>query len=1231
MGDNFYVDALRAYLTGPEWGSTIRVFIAANCPFFSNIEDLHPQQMIIWRSFQEIAESVIQKMLAEIGGQMAELEMAFDEILSSPSRGPRDEAIKDVLQQLDAVDDFQAFASGMHKACYELFQEIDGDMNDNIHDITMRMGFQTDNINSAIKAVGKKATLEDVLMHLTSVSGNTGSESHHGRSDNYYGADEKAQYPDYYQDNNENTYYDEKQYADYPTESAERRETKAKYATPNEKFVAEAELEGVRIESSEINTLFTIAESVIEAQRESLFNREHTRSETAETTEDLVKWAADMKELKQDLEIAYQEDIPCKDLVFHDEEGLVHWFVRCEQLRQDLNAAAADPSNMLSLISDAELRRMAMLDEIAAMGSENEQRLHGLLSRHETVRTDIVGLYRKCTLFLHTHREMQQDQVEQMYVYLKHQLAAANTQQSTQDDIDTTAQLFSTVATTPEQEQLVIILLDIHILEDEQAMLRREIHALLGVEAEPGADDLDAKHIDVDAKQADNNGQQGWEAKESAGLAINSAFQEMMRLADDPLELQREQEAAAAKVAALQLDSEAQAKDAKQPSPQKTPAVGISEANAASATMPDNNHADSKQDGIIDALKQKHRTALQELKGLLDHQKNQRLQRLEARLALLREQKQKASNSLAVEEVMLDIRATEEEKKVAMSDADTLKDAVMQGFKQRCLAELKAARNKDSKEENENGEVTKDQALKDQASKLLLQQYAVETQGLLQRLQHNRKTQQDALQLRLRGRHANNNFSSLDQEKLLSEETLILQALEQTEASAMLAAAAALQLTPDQLMPPPIPTKNKNKAKKKKSFALMNLDDKDADYLNDDDDHDINDQDTDEDDEERAKRDMYHDQRNQLTEWLSRLQELKSAYAGAGSQLREQLLSSHPTNDTEEASDLLGSSQDAERAEMETASLQAAAAAESVLLQTFTEHVQADFEANKARTRKGKGKNGNVDEDDNDDDEAMRKKKQEAAVKARLLQAFQEAGEQQSTLQSHAQQQAAHRLQQRIQQKNNKSASSAADTKDDANGEDSAVGAVETVEGVRINGAVSGSPTKSKNLMWTRLLQEAASSLTTNPLKVSKTGHTPSSSPLKRAPSFNRSSPQKRDIAEAKEDTVQARAAGDTKDSLDHANAQLDEAAQQRERERIKEEHIRRERALVKDLQAAMEQKKRNLEDRYSFLFVKMRVWVATKYKPMSLLLLYVGCKRGDKPKLVVPRLPLLLMIMQRP
>jgi Holliday junction resolvasome RuvABC DNA-binding subunit len=155
----WYLEALQNYLNSSEWRDTIHIFIESHCRYFIQIDDYHPQQYVIWKDFQEIAENLLDNTLSTLGGSIEQLEKALDQVKHKPSKGPRDEVIKDVIDQLLSFSEFSVFASMMNKLCRETIEdEGNASPNDCDQNILMRMGFTVQDITSAYDSIGKKAT-----------------------------------------------------------------------------------------------------------------------------------------------------------------------------------------------------------------------------------------------------------------------------------------------------------------------------------------------------------------------------------------------------------------------------------------------------------------------------------------------------------------------------------------------------------------------------------------------------------------------------------------------------------------------------------------------------------------------------------------------------------------------------------------------------------------------------------------------------------------------------------------------------------------------------------------------------------------------------------------------------------------------------------------------------------------------------------------------------------------
>lgn len=107
----------------------------------------------------------------------------------------------------------------------------------------------------------------------------------------------------------------------------------------------------------ELNAKFSMASSVLDT-----FDEE---DDSSEGVVKLITWAKDMRQLHSDIISAYNQSIPYKEMTEHYPGGLLAWYEDLEAQRTsvDENSVAGN------MLSDAELKRIAELDQIAGESS----------------------------------------------------------------------------------------------------------------------------------------------------------------------------------------------------------------------------------------------------------------------------------------------------------------------------------------------------------------------------------------------------------------------------------------------------------------------------------------------------------------------------------------------------------------------------------------------------------------------------------------------------------------------------------------------------------------------------------------------------------------------------------------------------------------------------------------------------------------------------------------------
>lgn len=167
-----YIQALLEYLRSKEWSESIRMFVDANCYLFQyhneeKMEYTH-EHYNIWKTFQEIVEQILEMTLSNIGGNINILEKAFDKILKKrTSTGPREDAIKDILEQLLTYDSFHHFSAMMHT--YSKSESYNKPVHPHYNDL-LCFGFNQKDVDDAVNNPSNQhASLEELVILLSTV------------------------------------------------------------------------------------------------------------------------------------------------------------------------------------------------------------------------------------------------------------------------------------------------------------------------------------------------------------------------------------------------------------------------------------------------------------------------------------------------------------------------------------------------------------------------------------------------------------------------------------------------------------------------------------------------------------------------------------------------------------------------------------------------------------------------------------------------------------------------------------------------------------------------------------------------------------------------------------------------------------------------------------------------------------------------------------------------------
>lgn len=675
-----FTEALSNYLSGSEWQENVTVFVKSNCDKFYETEEYDHEHNALWRTYQDICESILGMALESVGGSIESLEKALDEVASIPSKGPREEVVKEILDKLMTFDDFNAFSKMMSDAASEEDyggrsehptyagtaapaeghndQGIDsgGGGGDDMNEQLRTLGFEQELIDIVVAGSPPDCGLEELVMALSEMqAGGSPDTSKKGRPENIgigspsgLGSEAKDASPS--------------------ITSSTR-----KWPAHLEQFAKEGDLGDL----SELHAKFVMARSLLDT---------FIDGDISPGVVLLVQWATDMIELHAEIELfhARKQSMtePCEKRPAEQYEGgLVGWFNDLEETRR-----VADDSQVAgSMLSDSEVARMAELDRIAGDGTEDEQLLHSMISRHDEVQKTINTLHQRCGAMCGPGTGVSRQTLEELYLYLKEKVNEGNTgagagagEDSDGMDLaqvaDELHEKVYTMVNSAHAKDIINILLEMHIMEDEQALLRQKIDSVLGSPSR-GADAKQGRGSPHFFSEEDKQGEGKAEAKDE--------------------------------------DAEA------------------AEAAAAAKSLA--------------ALKNKHKGSLKTLKDALEHQKNKQLSDLEARLMRRRVAKEKEIAKLqkdggsAEEEGDLRRRleAAEDEIQTQIDENnlnfDKLRDSIVGGFKKACIHEINATKSKGTALTEEETE-----AAHREAADALKSRYLRDRKALVERLEAER-------------------------------------------------------------------------------------------------------------------------------------------------------------------------------------------------------------------------------------------------------------------------------------------------------------------------------------------------------------------------------------------------------------------------------------------------------------------------------------------------------------
>ena len=431
-----YMDALSEYLQTEEWQASIDMFVSENCGTFKSSKEFTHDHHKLWKSYHEIVEMILDNMALEsVGGNVATLEKALEKIVDRPVKGPRDAATRDVLERLMTYTNFEHFSHMMNRAC---MQRPEGEERPRSaaklskhKESLVTLGFNPDLITQllserAVSGDGDES-LEDLVMALSAMESqpkNGARSSSNSNSHNNHIHNTNSHTPSKTNAESKDKALDLALNAQSFRSAASPTPAKLQFL---QNFIDDGPDGGLKENVSELFAKFTMARSVLETFHDA------TGTNTSDDILVLLDWASDMLALHADILACYhqQQRFATFPSQHEDAISLYAWFEELEKTRRK----ADDDKIAGHMLSDTEMQRMAELDRIAAMGTEDERLLHSLISRNDTVTRDVEALTRKCTLMFNSARRnadgttvvgLKRESLEELYLYLKEKVASGD-------------------------------------------------------------------------------------------------------------------------------------------------------------------------------------------------------------------------------------------------------------------------------------------------------------------------------------------------------------------------------------------------------------------------------------------------------------------------------------------------------------------------------------------------------------------------------------------------------------------------------------------------------------------------------------------------------------------------------------------------------------------------------------------------------------------------------------
>mmetsp|Transcript_30172 Transcript_30172/g.38922 ORF Transcript_30172/g.38922 Transcript_30172/m.38922 type:complete len:897 (+) Transcript_30172:103-2793(+) len=503
--DEIWTEALQNYLLSQDFQENVQKFVKKQAYLFDGSNqakdaDFDHRHHKVWKEFQDIVETMLEKVLEDLGGNFQALEKALDERASEPPRGPRDAAEKEVLAQLLTFDDFTQFAHMMQRVARGGKEEAD---------------FQQDYADTGEGAGGEygydDGGEEDPRRRRKQMA----KQLHEFGFERELCKQAVLKFDDFdscvawccdqnADNNNDNSGGNEGSNDDYPDP-----------------------IDSARNNPEEFEIQCIMAQSVLEAQ---------SAGTLPKSDEAILPWANAMVELAtlmrscdfdtNQLDATYQARVEELRVILQREQETMDAHASAQpESRSTANGSAAGGGEVAEMSEEDRERERRRVEKIMENASKAEQDLAAMLTRVDELQKITEKQRDKVTIYTRPPQSVKNDNLEEIYLFIKEMVHGGQDLAENKDKIHD--YVFERIESSAAN--LVPSLLELMLQEEEMVMLNRHIRKALdpsAASAEAGAEENE------DDDQSLVGGEGGFTADDDASVGTTGTLDDEDNLSE---------------------------------------------------------------------------------------------------------------------------------------------------------------------------------------------------------------------------------------------------------------------------------------------------------------------------------------------------------------------------------------------------------------------------------------------------------------------------------------------------------------------------------------------------------------------------------------------------------------------------------------------------------------------------------------------------------------------------